>query len=74
MENDPIDIGFVCRSMVSASMPHSRVKGDKYRRKSHNFTLEITGNDDAGGFHMERTHVLFYLGLPVKLFDLENEK
>ena len=49
MENDPIDIGFVCRSMVSASMPHSRVKGDKYRRKSHNFTLEITGNDEAGG-------------------------
>lgn len=43
------EIGFVCRSMVSASMPHSKVRGVQYRRKSHNFTLTIVGNDTAGG-------------------------
>jgi hypothetical protein len=43
------EIGFVCRSMVSASMPHSKIKGLYYKRESNKFKLVITGNEDAGG-------------------------
>lgn len=48
LEEEP-ELGFVCRSMVSASMPHSKVKGTYYKRKNRNFTLTITGNELAGG-------------------------
>ena len=48
-QNDPNELGFVCRSMVSASMPHSKVKGLQYARKNNNFTLTIVGNEEAGG-------------------------
>lgn len=44
-----IDIGFVCRSMVTASMPHSKPNGIQYKRQSQNFTLTILGNEEAGG-------------------------
>ena len=47
--NRPEEIGFVCRSMVAASMPHSKVSGIQYRRSNNNFTLSITGNIEAGG-------------------------
>jgi hypothetical protein len=49
IDNDCLDIGFVCRSMVSASMPHSKIRGNQYKRKSQNFTLEIVGSEAAGG-------------------------
>lgn len=48
-QNDPNELGFVCRSMVSASMPHSKVKGLQYKRVNNNFTLTIIGNEEAGG-------------------------
>ncbi|MFO0524655.1 MAG: replication protein RepA [Alphaproteobacteria bacterium] len=47
--NGPTDIGFVCRSMVSASMPHSKPIGFQYKRSSNNFTIAIVGNEAAGG-------------------------
>jgi len=43
------EVGFVCRSMVSASMPHSKVAGTQYKRGYNNFTLTIMGNEEAGG-------------------------
>lgn len=43
------EMGFVVRSMVSASMPHSRVKDLQFKRKNNNFTLTIMGNEEAGG-------------------------
>ena len=43
------EIGFVCRSMVAASMPHSKVSGIQYKRTNNNFTLTIIGNEEAGG-------------------------
>jgi hypothetical protein len=46
---EPEQIGFVVRSMVAASMPHSRVKGLQFKRKNNNFVLTITGNEEAGG-------------------------
>lgn len=49
LDNEPDEVGFVCRSMVSASMPHSRVKGIVYKRKTSNFSLSIVGNEEAGG-------------------------
>ena len=41
------ELGFVCRTMVSASMPHSKVKGGQYSRKTNRFTLTITGTEDG---------------------------
>ncbi|MDC0344924.1 replication protein RepA [Alphaproteobacteria bacterium] len=48
-QEDPKEIGFVCRSMVAASMPHSNTKGIVFNRKSKNITLSIVGNERAGG-------------------------
>lgn len=48
-QNNPAELGFICRSMVSASMPHSKVKGTQYTKKNNNFTLTVVGNADAGG-------------------------
>ncbi len=48
-QNAPDELGFVCRSMVSASMPHSKVKGLQYKRENNKFKLIIIGNEDAGG-------------------------
>lgn len=48
-QDSPDELGFVCRSMVSASMPHSKVKGLIYKRDNNKFKLVITGNEDAGG-------------------------
>ena len=42
-------IGFVSKSMVTASMPHARVKNNQYVRKNNNYTLTILGNADCGG-------------------------
>lgn len=49
MENKPEEIGFVCRSMVSASMPHSKPGGVVYKRISNKFSISIVGNEEAGG-------------------------
>tara|TARA_Y100000588_G_C14281118_1_gene937209 strand:- start:2264 stop:3151 length:888 start_codon:yes stop_codon:yes gene_type:complete len=49
MADRTIPLGFVCRSMVSASMPHSKVKGNVYKRKSNHFSLSIVGNEELGG-------------------------
>ena len=49
IQNDPDEIGFVCRSMVSASMPHSKPKGIVFKRNSNNFKISIVGNESAGG-------------------------
>ena len=38
-QNDPDELGFVCRSMVFASIPHAKVRGLQYKRKNSNFTL-----------------------------------
>lgn len=43
------ELGFVCRSMILASMPHSKVKGEVFSRSTKDFTLKIVGNDLAGG-------------------------
>jgi hypothetical protein len=43
------EIGFVVRSMVIASMPHSKVKGIHFKRANNQYTLTITGNEEAGG-------------------------
>lgn len=42
-------IGFICRSMVSASMPHSKFSGLVYKRENQKFHLSIIGNPSAGG-------------------------
>ena len=36
-EGDPSEIGFICRSMVSASMPHSKIAGLQYKRENNNW-------------------------------------
>lgn len=41
------ELGFVCRTMVAASMPHSKVKGIQYSRKTHKFILTITSTEDS---------------------------
>lgn len=43
------DIGFICRSITFASIPHSKVNNNQYLRTNHNFTISITGNEAAGG-------------------------
>lgn len=48
-KSTPEEFGFVCRSMVSASMPHSKVNGLQYKRENNKFKLIIIGNEDAGG-------------------------
>lgn len=45
----PIELGFVCRAMVAASMPHSKVNKNQYNRKTKKFTLSMIGNEEAGG-------------------------
>ena len=42
-------VGFVCRSMVTASLPHSKITSCIYKRKCNKFTLTINGNEEAGG-------------------------
>ena len=49
LTNRPEEIGFVCRSMVAASMPHSKILGIQYKRFNNNFILSIVGNVEAGG-------------------------
>lgn len=49
MQGDQIELGFICRTMVSASMPHSKVRGSQYKRQNNLFTLTIIGNDESGG-------------------------
>lgn len=49
LQNSPKEIGFVCRLMVSASLPHSKPSGLIYKRSSNSFTISITGNEQAGG-------------------------
>ncbi len=49
IENESEEIGFVCRYMTSASIPHSKVIGNEYIRNNGNFTLKIVGNEKAGG-------------------------
>lgn len=49
INNDPYDLGFICRQMVIASMPHSKTKGIEYSRNNNNYTLSITGSTAAGG-------------------------
>jgi len=41
------ELGFVCRTMVSASMPHARVGGLQYVRKTNKFMLTITGSEEG---------------------------
>lgn len=43
------ELGFVCRSMILASMPHSKVTGEVFTRSTKDFTLKIVGNELAGG-------------------------
>ena len=45
---EPEKIGFIMRTLVQASMPHSKVNGISYKRKNNNFTLSIIGNEEAG--------------------------
>ena len=45
----PQEIGFVCRSTVYASLPHSKVNNLQYTRKSNKIALSIIGNELAGG-------------------------
>ena len=48
-QDQPDNIGFICRTMVAASMPHSKVTSLQYKRTNNNFTLSIIGNEEAGG-------------------------
>lgn len=45
----PEEIGFICRLMVSASLPHSKITSLCYKRKMNHFTFSIVGNEEAGG-------------------------
>ncbi|AIL66133.1 Plasmid encoded RepA protein (plasmid) [Rickettsiales bacterium Ac37b] len=49
VQEEPQDIGYIARALVSASLPHSKPKGLVYKRQCNNFTLSIIGNDEAGG-------------------------
>lgn len=48
-KNKSEEIGFVFRSMVFASLPHSKPKKMNYTRTSNNFIISIIGNEEAGG-------------------------
>ena len=41
------ELGFVCRMMVTASMPHSKVSGHLYQRKTNNLTLSIVSAEEG---------------------------
>lgn len=49
VHNEPEEIGFVFRSMVSASLHHSKPLRLTHIRSSHNFIISIIGNREAGG-------------------------
>lgn len=41
------ELGFVCRMMATASMPHSKVSGHLYQRKTKNLTLSIVSAEEG---------------------------
>lgn len=43
------ELGFVCRSMVAASMPHSKVPGTYYTRSNFDFTVTIMSGSKSMG-------------------------
>jgi Plasmid encoded RepA protein len=49
LDRDKKSISYICRTMVSASIPHSRTHHQSYTRENNKNRITVIGNKDSGG-------------------------